>query len=198
MVRALVVALTSAISFALSGTLCRGRGAGRATAFTLVLVSAVSARADSLKTEVLFLKERGMGAERALTLYDRVIGRSGESSALVGRQPNMLVVRDTPERLARFRSLIRLLDVEGDERRLYVRPIVHLPPSALIALIGDLIPQAVRLFPDDRTNNLVVSASLTDYRRLDTLIRKLDVAGEDREHRAIRVTPQPSEGGFPP
>lgn len=159
-----------------------------------------SARAESLKTEVIFLKENGMGAERALTLYERVIGRSGESSAMVGRQPNMLVVRDTRERLTRFRKLIDELDRPGQGLRLYVRPIAHLAPSSLLPLLAELTPPSVRLVPDDRSSVLIVSASLADYRRLDALIRRLDVPGEGqtREDRAIRVTPGPSEGGFPP
>ena len=150
---------------------------------------------DSLKTEVIFLEQGGMGAERALTLYERVIGRSGEGSATLGRQPNMLVVRDTPERLTRFRALIRALDRPGAERRFYVRPMVHVAPSQMATLVGDLIPDDVRLVPDDRSGHLVVSATLSDYRRVDALVRKLDVPGQGRQ---IRVTPGPSEGGFPP
>lgn len=153
---------------------------------------------SSLRTEVIFLRDNGMGAERALTLYERVIGQSGESSAMVGRQPNMLVVRDTPERLARFRRLLAALDRGGAERRLYVRPVSHLAPSALASLLAELAPADVRLVPDDRSGALIVSATLTDYRRLDALIRRLDVPGEGRDSRQIRVTPAPSEGGFPP
>lgn len=157
-----------------------------------------TARAESLKTEVIFLRENGMGAERALALYERVIGQSGESSAMVGRQPNMLVVRDTPERLGRFRKLLAALDRGGAERRLYVRPVTHLAPSELVSLLAELAPADVRLVPDDRSSALIVSATLADYRRLDTLIRRLDVPGEGRDTREIRVTPAPSEGGFPP
>lgn len=157
-----------------------------------------TARAESLKTEVIFLEENGMGAERALTLYERVIGKSGESSAMVGRQPNMLVVRDTPQRLARFRRLLDALDRGGADRRLYVRPVTHVAPSQLASLLAELAPADVRLVPDDRSGALIVSATLPDYRRLDTLIRRLDVPGEGRNTREIRVTPAPSEGGFPP
>jgi type II secretory pathway component GspD/PulD (secretin) len=147
--------------------------------------------ASGLRTEVIFLRDNGMGAERALALYERVIGQSGESSAMVGRQPNMLVVRDTPERLARFRRLLDALDRGGAERRLYVRPVAHLAPS-------ELAPADVRLVPDDRSSALIVSATLADYRRLDALIRRIDVPAEGRDTRQIRVTPGPSEGGFPP
>lgn len=166
-------------------------------ALALALLSAFTtdAVANSLKTEVIFLEQGGMGAERALMLYERVIGRSGEGSATIGRQPNMLVVRDTPERLARFRALIRALDRPGAERRLYMRPMTHVAPSQMARLVGDLLPEDVRLVPDDRSGNLVVSATLDDYRRLDALVRKLDVPGQGRQ---IRVTPGPSEGGFPP
>jgi type II secretory pathway component GspD/PulD (secretin) len=154
---------------------------------------------DSLRTEVIFLTKDGMGAERALTLYDRIIGPSGESSAVVGRQPNMLVVRDTPPRLARFRALLKALDVPGAELRLFIRPMRYVAPSQLKPLIEELGTfdlARISLVADDRSGQLVVQARLEDYRRLDRLIRKLDVASETG--RKIRVTPGPSEGGFPP
>lgn len=166
----------------------------------LALLLALPARADSLRTEVLFLERGGLGAERAVTLYQRILGETGESRVTVGRQPNMLVVRDTPERLKRFRALIAALDHPGEGQRLYVRPVVHVAPSALAALIeqtGAFPPDLLSVVPDDRSGHLVVRARLADYRRLDLLLRKLDVAPGDGQ-RQIRVTPAPSEGGFPP
>lgn len=154
---------------------------------------------DSLRTEVIFLTGDGMGAERALTLYDRIIGPSGESSAALGRQPNMLVVRDTPPRLARFRAILKALDVPGAQTRLFIRPMHHLAPSQIKPLIEELEtfdPPMISLVADDRSGQLIVQARLEDYRRLDRIIRKLDVASDNQ--RQIRVTPAPSEGGFPP
>lgn len=185
-----LLALTFAATLALPSALASPALASPALA---------SPEAESLRTEVIFLREGGMGVERAMTVYDRVIGARGESSITVGRQPNMLVVRDTPPRLKRFRALLTALDRPGEDARVFIRPVHHLAPSELAARVAELDvfdPAAVQLVPDDRSGQLVVSASLAEYRRLDALIRKLDVAGG--AGRQIRVTPGPSDGSFPP
>lgn len=170
------------------------------------LVSALlawSARAEparqSYRTEVIFLA--ALPAERALLLHERVLGRVGESTIAQGRQANVVVVKDTPERLARFRALLAALDAEGAARlRVFVRPVQHLLASELAALAGEVMDDpALRMVPDDRSRQLVVMARPERYHALDRLLRKLDVPGD--KDRQIRVTPAPSDsrpGEFPP
>jgi type II secretory pathway component GspD/PulD (secretin) len=154
---------------------------------------------DSYRTEVLFLGD--LPAERAIVLHDRLIGQSGESTIVVGRQPNMIVVKDTPERLKRFRALLAVLDKPGaGEMHIYVRPVQYVVPSELMALAMEVIDaQAaakVRMVPDDRSQQLLVMCRPATYLTLDKLLRRLDVPTKNR--REIRVTPAPTDGEFPP
>ncbi len=143
---------------------------------------------DSYRTDIVFL--RAMSAERAMALYDRVIGQQGESVVVQGRDEDTLVVKDTPARLARFRALLAALD-RGSARgeRIFVRPVVYLTPSALTVLVERVFDAegwpAVVLIPDDRSRQLVVRTTRAHYDTLDALIRRLDQPVPDRG-RAIR------------
>ena len=165
---------------------------------TLVLMLALLL-GESYRTEVLFLGD--LPAERAIVLHERLMGQQGESTIVVGRQPNMIVVKDTPERLKRFRGLLAVLDKPGaGEMHIYVRPVQHVMPSELMALALEVIdPQAeakVRMVPDDRSQQLLVMCRPATYLVLDKLMRRLDVPTKNR--RDVRVTPGPTDGEFPP
>lgn len=154
---------------------------------------------ESYRTEVIFLA--ALPAERALLLHERLIGQAGESNIVRGRQPNMVVVKDTPERLARFHALLAALDKDGAAGlRIFLRPVQHVLPSELAALASEVLDDpGVRMVADDRSRHLVVMSRPEAYQRLDRLLRKLDVPSE--KGRQIRVTPAPSDsrpGDFPP
>lgn len=154
---------------------------------------------ESYRTEVIFLTE--LPAERAMLLYERLLGQAGESTIVPGRQPNVVVVKDTPERLARFHALLAALDRQGAiGLHIYLRPVQHVPPSELAALATEVVGDLdVRMVADDRSRHLVVMSRPDTYKKLDLLLRKLDVPSD--EGRQIRVTPAPSDsrpGEFPP
>lgn len=171
----------------------------------LLLIALVAG--ESYRTEVIFLGE--LSADRAIALHERVIGDAGESTIVRGRQANMIVVKDTPERLSRFRKLLAALDAAGSaELHVYVRPVRHVLPSALAARAAEVYDGAnggggaPKMVPDDRSMQLVVMCPPDQYRALDRLLRKLDVAAglpsaRPGQGRAVRVTPAP-DGPFPP
>jgi len=135
--------------------------------------------ADSYRTEVIFLGD--MPAERALTLHERVLGQEGESTAVLGRQPNVIVIKDTPARLARFRELLAILDKPGAaEMHIYIRPVQYVLPSELVSLATEVMDEQaatrVRMVPDDRSQQLLVMCRPQTYTALDRLLRRLDVA----------------------
>jgi len=164
---------------------------------TLVLALLVSG--DTLRTEVVFLQ--GMQAERAITLWERVIGPIPEATILPGKSPDVVVVKDTPERLVRFRALLGALTGGAAADRIYVRPVVHVLPSELAARLADLLAdtpdRAVVLVPDDRSQRLVVKAQPARYLAIDKLARALDVPSRGGHRRVIGVEPEPP-GGLPP
>lgn len=146
------------------------------TALLLLMSLLVS---DSYRTEVIFLGD--LPAERALTLHERVLGQEGESTAVLGRQPNVIVIKDTPARLARFRELLAILDKPGaSEMHIYIRPVQYVLPSELIKLATDIMDETaatrVRMVPDDRSQQLLVMSKPATYLVLDRLLRRLDVA----------------------
>ncbi len=150
---------------------------------------------DSYKTRTLRLKH--MTAERAVALHERVVGSQGESSIVARPDGRSVIVHDTAPRLRRFRTLLRELDVadDGGERRLYVRPVLHVTPSRLAELALDVFDQqkgadALKIIADDRAGVLVVSTTYPTYLKLDRLLRRLD-SSPYRGRRAIRVTPAP-------
>lgn len=164
----------------------------------LALAMALLLGGDSLKTEVIFLGR--LPSERAIMLWDRVIGSIGGATILQGRSPDVVVVRDTPPRLARFRALVTALDATSPETHIYLRPVVNVRPSELAALVQSLADGAdalrdVTLVPDDRSDQLVVAAPPARYRALDKLLRRLDVPPRS-PRKVIGVEPEP-EGGLP-
>ena len=155
---------------------------------------AVSPRSDdSYRTDVIFLAH--LPQDRAIALWERVIGPAGEARIIAGRA-DTVVVYDTPPRLARFRDLLRALDVGDDDAHIYVRPVVHLPPSALAALIEQILGDAggrdaLVLVADDRAGQLVIRTTPARYAIIDRLARRLDVPAGQRERAVRRLTAPP-------
>jgi len=159
---------------------------------TALLLALSLLLSDSYRTEVIFLGD--LPAERALVLHERLLGQEGESTAVLGRQPNMIVVKDTPARLKRFRDLLAILDKPGaGEMHIYIRPVQYVLPSELVTLATQVIDQAalgkgpgspsaalakVRMVPDDRSQQLLVMCRPPTYLVLDRLLRRLDVASK--------------------
>ncbi|MGM0576343.1 MAG: hypothetical protein ACQEXJ_11485 [Myxococcota bacterium] len=144
----------------------------------LLWSGAAAADDDGWRTDVLFLES--MQAGHAATLYERVLGTPPGVRVAPGRDAGTLVVRDTPARLDRFRALLGALD--GPDRgmlHIYVRPVIHRTPSGLAALARDAFDAAgeapLHMVPDDRSRNLVVQTAPETYRKLDRLLRRLDV-----------------------
>lgn len=136
---------------------------------------------DSYRTEVIFLGD--LPAERALVLHERLLGQDGESTIVLGRQPNVIVVKDTPERLKRFRELLAILDKPGAaQMHIYIRPVQYLRPSELITLASEVMDETatgkLRMVPDDRSQQLLVMCRPSTYLVLDRLLRRLDVAAK--------------------
>lgn len=156
------------------------------------------ATGDSLRTEVVFLGD--IPASRATALWERVIGPEPEAFIVPGKSPDMLVVKDTPERLTRFRSLLKALAGTAPDEHIYVRPVVHMAPSALVDLLMEVLVEpngtGPRLVPDDRSGRLVVVTTAARYRAIDKIARTLDTPPRGRERRVIGVEPEP-EGGLP-
>ncbi|MFT7581351.1 MAG: hypothetical protein ACI9MR_003027, partial [Myxococcota bacterium] len=89
---------------------------------------------DSYRTDVLFL--RTMTPARAIALYERLIGRDGESQIFEGRNPQTVIVYDTADRLDRFRLFLTALDDDKHAGlRIFVRPVRYLAPSELAQII---------------------------------------------------------------
>ena len=144
-------------------------------------------------TDVIFLDV--VQASRGVALYERVIGLAAGARVSVGKDPRSMVAHDTPERLARFRVLVSMLDrAEGSADRLYVRPVAHMLPSDLARMLLDVMNpkarQTMLLVPDDRSGKLVVRAPSVVYKKLDLLIRRVDIPS--RTKKSIRVTPSPA------
>lgn len=155
------------------------------------------------QTEIIFLQV--MTPARAMLLFDRVI-RSGSQSVIVeGKGPNVVVARDYPAQLARFRELLADLDRPGEAgARIYVRPVQFVVASALAQTLEGMYDSAEppRMVPDDRTGQLVVQTTPERYRALDKLIRKLDVPSRPAREPPARPRPSPvtpfDGGTFPP
>ena len=133
-----------------------------------------------------------MPAADAVTLHDRVLGSEGGSSVTASPDGDAVIVKDTPERIARLRLLLGWLDLPGTAaRRLYVRPTKHRSPSELTAVtrrvLGDAMGKDLGLAPDDRSGLLVVRATPPTYRTIDRLLRRLDIP--PRDERRIFVLP---------
>ena len=143
-------------------------------------------------TDVIFLDV--VQASRGVALYKRVIGIAPGAHVSVGKDPKSMVAHDTRARLARFRVLVSMLDRgEGARDRIFVRPVAHMLPSDLARMVLDVMNpkarQTMMLVPDDRSGKLVVRTSSAVYKRLDLLIRRVDVPS--RTKRTVRVVPAP-------
>ena len=106
-------------------------------------------------------------------------GRMTRSMSIVlGRQPNVVVVKDTPERLKRFHALLTALDHQGAAAaKIYLRPVRYLLPSELVGVAAEVMDDPeLRMIPDDHSRQLVVMCRPKTYLQLDRLLRRLDVA----------------------
>lgn len=160
----------------------------------LASLPAAAAPDESQETVVIFLQS--MSVDHAIALYGRVLGNQAGSAISEGRSAGTVIVRDSPERVARFRTLMKALDRGGDGGHLYIRPVVSLRPSDLAALARETIDgeaawDGVVMVPDDRTDQLVVRATPERYRALDKLLRRLDRPPDRRRDRQIRTLPAP-------
>ena len=143
-------------------------------------------------TDVIFLDV--VQATRGVALYKRVIGLAPGARVAIGKDPKSMVAHDAPERLARFRVLVSMLDhAHKGQERIYVRPVAHMLPSDLARLALDVMNPKARarmiLVPDDRSNKLVVRAPSAVYKKLDLLIRRLDIPSRTRP--STHVIPAP-------
>ena len=166
------------------------------TASLLAAPRAVAAPDETQETAVIFLQS--MTVAHAVALYERVLGNQRGSAISEGRSAATVIVRDSPERVARFRALVKALDAAGagEDAHLYIRPVVTLRPSDLAdvareVIDGDKQYEGVVLVPDDRTDQLVVRATPARYKALDKLLRRLDRIPDRRGDRQIRTLPAP-------
>jgi len=133
-----------------------------------------------------------MTAPQAIQVYERIMGTTPGATIAAAPGGDAVIVRDSPERLSRFKGLLVWLDLPGPKgRRIYVRPVAHRAASELVdatrRIFGDSLGEDVGLAPDDRTNQLVVHARPVEYVELDRLLRRLDVPA--RDERRIFVLP---------
>ena len=140
---------------------------------------------DDVRTEIHFL--RALTAERAMALYDRVIGRGSVTHLAPGRAAGSLVVRDHAPRLDRFRRLLVALDQPREgELRIFARVVVHRSAESLAALLQQTWTAAGRgplaMVGDDRARLLLVRSTLETYRSLDRMVRRLD---QPEQHEAL-------------
>ncbi len=110
-------------------------------------------------------------------LYLRLAGP--EAAVVAEPRTRRLVVSDRPERLERLLVLLRALDrPDGESYRIYVRPIRHRAAAELAAAVTPLaqaLGGILTLTPDPATEQWIVVATPDAYRRLDALVRRLDV-----------------------
>lgn len=143
-----------------------------------VLGSPQAAERDSVKTVVILL--RHMKATRAMAIYQRVLGTTAETTLAAGKDNASVAVRDTRERIQRFRLLVSALDLPGEALRVYVRPVLHRSPAVLASLISEVLTarndhRRVAIVPDAASRQLVISATKRMYMHIiDPLARRLD------------------------
>ncbi len=171
--------------------LSRAQILGLVLVASLALAAPPAVAADGTPTTVLFLNT--MPASNAAALYRRVLGTPPGTRVVAGTDGKTLVVRDSTARLGHFQRLLETLDTPGRSAlHIYVRPVVHRPPSELAGLIREALEPAgskdLALLPDDTLRVLVVRALPSDYKRIDRLARMLDAPGVQRQR---RVPPMP-------
>ena len=154
------------------------------------LSAATMSTAPGLVTERVPLS--AMSPEQALALYDKVLGKGLGATLSVAPKKDALLIKDTRERVLRYRQLLLFLDIPGQvERRIYVRPTVNRLPSELVAVVkrvfGERLGRHVGLAPDDRSSQLIVHAKASEYATIDRLLRRLDI--RPRDERRIFVLP---------
>ena len=156
----------------------------------LLCSSVPVAWADSHRTTTFFL--RAMSAERAISLYARTVSERGGGTPVAGPDGKSITVRDTVARLERFGRILEILDQKGAaEARIYARPIQHMKASDAKDRVSALVkvPTGIplRMAADDRSGILVVMTMHDVYLRIDTLLRRLDVADRIRQAHERRL-----------
>ncbi|RJR17062.1 MAG: type II secretion system protein GspD [Desulfobacteraceae bacterium] len=111
-----------------------------------------------------------------------------KGSIIVSYAPaGMLIVTDLLSNIQRLLKIVEAVDVQGMGEQVSVIPLVHGSAGPMAKSISglfqdttrklkkDAAPEAViKVFPDERTNSLIVLASETDMAKIKELIRLLD------------------------
>jgi general secretion pathway protein D len=121
-------------------------------------------------------------------------GKALSSLKVVGYEPiNSLILVASPVNVARVKRLIAMLDTEmkQNEGNIHVVYLQHATAKELATVLTALpgqqssdpakkgeaptISKDVKIMPDIETNSLIITASRTEFKELDNVIKKLDI-----------------------
>ncbi|NUN16280.1 MAG: hypothetical protein HUU55_21850 [Myxococcales bacterium] len=156
-----------------------------------ILMAVPLAAANERITRVVKLHH--VEPQRVLDLYQKLAGKTGTVDVSSGQ--NAVVIHDYPESIRRFERILSLLDVpKGGALRIYVRPILHRDPQELVDLVSAVWETKTgpppRFVSDERTGQLIVVTTAESYRKLDRLLRRLDVPERGQE-KELWIEPAP-------
>lgn len=136
---------------------------------------------DQTKNEIRVFNLKNLRADEAAKLLTDTLGEQDGESIAVDSRHNALITNSTPNRLQTMEALLLKLDATPAERvtttTLY--RLQHAPANAVGEVLtmlfeGRQTDAPFRIGVDERSNSIVVSASLEMHKRIQPLIADLD------------------------
>ncbi|MDP3696337.1 MAG: secretin N-terminal domain-containing protein, partial [Desulfocapsaceae bacterium] len=150
---------------------------------SLIQLSHASATVTATAVNAIFQQTQGPKEGKALS-----------SLKVVGYEPiNSLILVASPVNVARVKRLIAMLDTEmkQNEGNIHVVYLQHATAKELATVLTALpgqqssdpakkgeaptISKDVKIMPDIETNSLIITASRTEFKELDNVIKKMDI-----------------------
>ncbi len=153
---------------------------------------------DTIITQLIPLQHAS--AERVRASLGQLFSK--DASVIAYPDTNTLIVTDISSNIHRLVRIIRELDIPGYETRITVIPIRYASADQLASSLSEVIEEVgevpgapptprrrapdqlearektLRIIPDQRTNSLILLANEEDTRRVQDLIKRLDVETE--------------------
>lgn len=144
---------------------------------------------DDIVTQVIQVEN--VGAAQLVPILRPLIPQFGHLAAHPGS--NMLIISDRAGNVARMVSIIRRIDLSGDDD-IEVVPLQYASSSEIVRVLtaltqtprADGAPVSTSLVADARTNSVLIGGDRADRLRLRTLIAHLDTPLEDGGDTQVR------------
>ena len=139
------------------------------------------------ETETGVFRLTHLKAQRAESIYRHFIVPGNAAKIVANADDNVLVIRDEPERLRRFRSTLARMDQKDTAGLgIFMRPVRFASPRTLAKQLAEILvdrfQRPLRMVPDIAGSRILIMTTRPQYAVLHRLAQRLDRPDRVRRH----------------